>query len=368
MRSGILTLPVYWLRSVYLLAGVVLSMTNLSQAQVSNELSSLLQLGEPQQTEELPAPAKSPSPAPQDERIYLGLDAEQPLEGIGVRVASVTRDSPAWKAGFKTDDRILGINGYAIANMEDMIEQLGKTKPGQSVNFLVHREPRNIQLVAVLMNAEVADRIQSAPGNPASVPAWLGVTATDLTVSFREQFGIGAFRGAAVTQVVNGSPAYQAGVRPGDAIVEAAGRPIETAVDVQKIIETSKPGDLLQLVYYRGSAQQVAKVVLVGDPQILAAQQTPPTLRTPTLPRTSAAKQEVKPLENAASGDSAKPEAQPSDTSPAVAPAVSPDKPSAREAALEAEVAKLRKELAEAQAKLAETRQQLDNILKSLRN
>ena len=42
--------------------------------------------------------------------------------------------------------------------------------------------------------------------------------------------------------------------------------------------------------------------------------------------------------------------------------------PTEREVALEAEVAKLRKELADSQAKLAEMKLQLDNILKALRD
>lgn len=75
---------------------------------------------------------------PADRRIYLGLEAEELTGGgIGVRVTNITKDSPAWKAGFKVGDRI--INGFAIANLEDMVKQLGKTSPGETVRFLVSR-------------------------------------------------------------------------------------------------------------------------------------------------------------------------------------------------------------------------------------
>lgn len=370
-------------------------------AQALEKLSELLQGNQTQQNtaDELPSPARpkqqssalpnklppsktqpsgldSTKVVPDDPvapaRIYLGLEAEQAAEGIGVRVASVTRDSPAWKAGFRVDDRILGVNGFAIGNMDHMVEQLSKTRPGQSVNFLINRDGRNRELLAVLMNAEVADQIQNKPANLANAPAWLGITSSDLSMSFRDQFGIAAFRGAAVTQVVNGSPAYQAGIRPGDAIVEAGGRPIETAAELQRWVEQSRPGDQAQLVYYRGAGRQTTKVVLVGDPQLLPPTQpqrpqafprNETTANRPTIPA-------IKPPQPLPVDPTINPD--PANNPDPNAPLVLEPEPKAqlseREKALEAEVLQLRKQLAEAQAKLAETKQQLDNILRALKD
>lgn len=410
---------------------------HVAQGQVSDSLANLLNLPQTQTQaqvqDELPPPARSsaapkpaapkpaaPAPAvpaqaptqetpdeiPASERIYLGLEAEQAAEGIGVLVTSVNKDSPAWKAGFRIDDRILGINGFAIGKMDDMVEQLSKTRPGQSVNFLVNREGRNAELVAVLMNAELADRIQTKAPTKANVPAWLGVTAHDLSNVFRDQFGIAAYQGAAVTQVVNGSPAYQGGIRPGDAITEIGGRAVESAAEVQRWIESSKPGDQAQIVFYRGNKRESVKVVLVGDPQFLASQ--PQSQKPPAFPRNSTGLGPARPGPavdptgrpngasgvnvggNAASNSTADPNSPlmltgpktppPIPTNPALAndtnalpgqTALTSDgsvQPTEREVALEAEVAKLRKELADSQAKLAEMKLQLDNILKALRD
>lgn len=379
-----------------------------AMAQAPDSLSSILDLPQLRGSDELPPPVPKPAgqaaqvptaaQPPQQaesasERIYLGLDAEPPVEGIGVRVAAVTKDSPAWKSGFKIDDRILGINGFAIGKLDDMVDQLAKTRPGQSVNFLVNREGRNIELIAVLMNADVADQIQNKAATLASSPAWLGVTAHDLSGSFRDQFGLGAFRGAAVTQVLNGSPAYKAGIRPGDAIVEVAGRPVESAAELQRWVESGKPGDQAQVVYFRGASRQTAKIVLAADPQSLVNQpaapkiqafpKTPnlaspgigptkpgpavgPTLAPAQLPPGQLAPAQVPPAQ-LNPGQLA---GQPNPNMPLVLgdPNATSDQPSPREAALEAEVARLRKELADAQTKLAETKQQLDNILKALKD
>lgn len=398
-----LSLPVLGLAVLSTCCSLSVFSTNRACAQVLENASELLQKKQstsPATNDELPAPArpsqaesgpakKAPSAGNQPSRnqfesgtedkataeaspprIYLGLEAEQAVEGIGVRVASVTRDSPAWKAGFRVDDRILGINGFAIASMEHMIEQLSKTRPGQSVNFLVNREGRNRDLVAVLMSAEVADQIQNRPANLADIPAWLGITASDLSNSFREQFGIAAFRGAAVTQVVNGSPAYQAGIRPGDAIVEAGGKSIESAAELQRWVEQAKPGEQGLMIFYRGAGRQSTKVVLVGDPQQLPPQRPQPqrpqafpgnsgsVANRPTTP--SAKPQQPLPVEPSTSADQ---------NASLVLGADQPEMPaSPREQALEAENIELRKQLAEVQAKLAETKQQLDNILRSLKD
>ncbi len=402
---------------------------HIAQGQVSESLANLLNLPQTQtQTQpqdELPPPARpsvprpanpaptvpaqqgAPDEIPASERIYLGLEAEQAAEGIGVLVTSVTKDSPAWKAGFRIDDRILGINGFAIGKMDDMVEQLAKTRPGQSVNFLVNREGRNAALIAVLMNAELADGIQTKAPTKANIPAWLGVTAHDLSNVFRDQFGIAAYQGAAVTQVVNGSPAYQAGIRPGDAITEIGSRAVESAAEVQRWVESAKPGDRAQIVFYRGNTRQSVNVVLVGDPQFLASQ--PPSQKPPAFPRNSTGLGPARPgpavdqtgRPNVAGGanaggtssgnTTADPNAPlmltgpktppPIPTNPALGaidPNATPNnpisnptasaQPTERELALEAEVAKLRKELADSQAKLAEMKLQLDNILKALRD
>lgn len=407
---------------------------HVAQGQVSDSLANLLNLPQTQtQTQiqdELPPPARpsatakpaAPAPAvpaqavptqetpdeiPASERIYLGLEAEQAAEGIGVLVTSVTKDSPAWKAGFRIEDRILGINGFAIGKMDDMVEQLAKTRPGQSVNFLVNREGRNAALIAVLMNAELADGIQTKAPTKANIPAWLGVTAHDLSNVFRDQFGIAAYQGAAVTQVVNGSPAYQGGIRPGDAITEIGGRAVESAAEVQRWIESSKPGDQAQIVFYRGNKRESVKVVLVGDPQFLASQ--PPSQKPPAFPRNATGlgparpgpavdpngRPNIAPGVNGGGNTSGNTTADPDSplmlTGPKTPPPIPTNpalgandpnalpgtmaptndgsvQPTEREVALEAEVAKLRKELADSQAKLAEMKLQLDNILKALRD
>jgi membrane-associated protease RseP (regulator of RpoE activity) len=215
--------------------------------------------------------------------IYLGLEAEETIDGrLGVRVLSVTRQSPAWKAGFEVGDRILAVNGFAISNLQNLVEELGKTRPGDSARFLVNRVGRNIELTAVLVDAELAAALTpSVPSFAPSVaeangiggrtparsngPVYLGLRVNDLTSAFRQQFGISVFRGAAVSEVAKGSPAYRAGIRAGDAVVEADGVPIESANDLLRWVSSAKPGQVVELVVYRGGFSKALEVVLSED-------------------------------------------------------------------------------------------------------
>ncbi len=305
------------------------------------------------------------------QRAYLGLEAEELKGGgVGVRVSDVTRDSPAWKAGFQVNDRIIGINGFAIAGMSGMVQQLGKAKAGQTVTFLVTRDGRNMELIATLINAEIARQQAAAPEDTSAV-AWMGASVHDLTQSFREQFGIAAYRGAAVTQVAPGSPAHLAGIRAGDAITEADGQPIETKLEYESWLEQTKPGDRIPLVIYRGISRIPTQVILTGQPQ---PQPTPAWRRPTPAPRSAAgpaasdSARQPKDSSGTAQPTIAVPQPLPANTNLSETTISQPESTDLRVQELEAQVQQLRDELAEAQAKLVETKKQLDSILRALKD
>lgn len=321
-------------------------------------------------------------------QIYLGLEAEEPVGGgIGVRVSSLVNQSPAWKAGFKVGDRILAINGYAIANLDDMVEQLARTSPGESARFLISRGQRNIPLTAVLMDAQLAGAIGDTGERQAVAEgrAFLGVMVNDLTDSFRKQFGIGVYRGAAVSEVSRGSPANQAGIQAGDAIVEASGVPIESADDLNDWMNQTRPGQQVELRIYRGTYARTVPVVL-------AAATGPSSSSASTFPElelsldNGAELVSPNPLKNATSADaSAKRDQERSvvesanDLSRFVVP---PPRPSEMEEEPDSDVADLlntveqlkqenatlARQLAESQQRLEQTEAKLNRILELLKS
>jgi hypothetical protein len=94
------------------------------------------------------------------QRAYLGLWAEEMTDGIpGLRVAGVTRDSPASKSGFQENDRIIGIDGDSISKNNDMVQKLSTTQPGQTVKFLINRSGLTLELTTILISAAMAQQL-----------------------------------------------------------------------------------------------------------------------------------------------------------------------------------------------------------------
>ncbi len=206
--------------------------------------------------------------------VYLGLEVEELVGGgIGVRVSGLSDKSPAWKAGFKVGDLLQAVDGHAIADIDGMADRLRRIVPGKPTKFLVKRSGRNMELVAVLQNAALANRLGASTGKvdgSVSGPAYLGALASDLTPAFRTQFGLAVYSGAAVTNVAQGSPAQRAGLQPGDAIVEINGTPVNSGDDLMRWMAGAQIGQPAELMIYRGTQPSNLSVVLSGEPNSTA--------------------------------------------------------------------------------------------------
>ena len=71
---------------------------------------------------------------------------------------------------------------------------------------------------------------------------WIGVEPADLSPELMETFGVKAKRGVLITGVLQNGPAAQAGVRPGDVIVEVAGKEIANVSELLSSVAALKPG------------------------------------------------------------------------------------------------------------------------------
>lgn len=79
------------------------------------------------------------------------------------------------------------------------------------------------------------------------VRGWLGVATQDLTPELAESFGLRDASGALVSGVLPKSPADQAGVQPGDVIVDVDGKKIHNAQSMLNVIAQYQPGQEIKL-------------------------------------------------------------------------------------------------------------------------
>jgi S1-C subfamily serine protease len=225
-----------------------------------------------------PSVKSSSQPASPAGGGFLGLTVEAiPGGGFGLTIVDVAADSPAWRAGFRNGDKVVGVAGQAVSTVDTFAEQLARFAPGAAVKFLVDRRGTQANLVAVLQDRRVAGQIHGTrPGTVSQLepdvaalggrpgPAYLGINVSDMSEAYRRQFSIPAYRGASVTEVVPNSPAHSAGIRPGDCIIEIEGTTVQTADIVFETITRSKPGQVISISFYRGRLLNNASIQLIS--------------------------------------------------------------------------------------------------------
>jgi serine protease Do len=86
----------------------------------------------------------------------------------------------------------------------------------------------------------------------------LGVTITNVTPEDAEYYGLPSVSGAKVNEVAEGTPAFEAGIRPQDVIVSVEGKPVGYSGQLQQRIAEFRPGDRVTVTLYRdGERRQV---------------------------------------------------------------------------------------------------------------
>ena len=108
--------------------------------------------------------------------------------------------------------------------------------------------------------------------------AYLGITTTDVTEDLANDLNLPVDSGALITDVVDGGPADDGGLEAGDTplgsginaggdlLVEVDGEKIADSDDVGAAIADKKPGDEVEVVFYRGDKRQTAEVELGKRP------------------------------------------------------------------------------------------------------
>ena len=112
---------------------------------------------------------------------------------------------------------------------------------------------------------EVADRLLT---DGEIGPAFLGIGGHDLDPQDAETFDIGVAQGAQVTEIVDGTPAEDAGIEEGDVIVAIDGRPIDSFTALAARIRLLEPGTVIEIDYVRDGETEQAEIELVEAPDV----------------------------------------------------------------------------------------------------
>jgi serine protease Do len=172
----------------------------------------------------------------------------------GAIVSQVSPNSPASAAGLKNGDVLRELDGKTILNGGALQVAVSEVAPGTNITVGILRDgkPENIHIKVGEFhnNAEVASNSDGS----AQKGAKLGVSVDNITPDVRQQLNLpDNINGAAIASVRPASPAEDAGLSPGDVILEVNRHPVQDADKFVSAVHAAPAGkDILLLVWSRG--------------------------------------------------------------------------------------------------------------------
>jgi serine protease Do len=181
----------------------------------------------------------------------------------GVLVTQVMKDSPAEKAGVKAGDIITSFDGITVTQPQKLSRVVAETAIGKKSNLEILRDGKPLKLTVTieLLNdkLEEIEAKKTKEKNPPSIDSTLGIKLNDITTSLREKFKLDpSVKGAIVSGVNRGSIAAEAGLLPGDVVMQVNRMKIENAAQAIKEIESAKKAgnkDIAFLINRAGSSR-----------------------------------------------------------------------------------------------------------------
>lgn len=180
-------------------------------------------------------------------RGYLGAVTGDFLEdgqARGALVEAVLPATPAAAAGLQAGDVIVAFGGRPVAGERDLQFLVGDADVGVAVTCRVRRGGRDLDLELTPTEESAAAAVGGADDG-----AWLGLVVEPAdgddprVVRLRDALGVAAGRGLMIVAVVPGSAAAEAGLHPGDVVLEIDGKAADGAATWRRLQQEAVGGE-----------------------------------------------------------------------------------------------------------------------------
>ncbi len=202
-------------------------------------------------------------------RVQFGLVVGRPKtvgRFTGLAVDSVGRDSPAEKSGISAGDIILTVDGKKIDSVIDFYISLMNKDIGEPIKV------EYVKSGAVVMRSQTVElelEARPLPNGPALVKTYFQMDVSMLNEDVARKFDFeSAYPILIVTGVDSGGVAGQAGLAPGDLVLEINGAAVSSIEELSLAMEKVAEGDAVQFKIMRisigvfGQVQRQYRVIL----------------------------------------------------------------------------------------------------------
>lgn len=188
-----------------------------------------------------------------DPDLQRSLDLPQ---ASGALVQDVTAGSPGDRAGIRTYDLIVAVDGRAIAGNDELIELIASREPGSVADLQIVRDGRPMNLgVKLAERPRRARRVENsdeAPQPSSRRDMGLGLSVRELDGGFSERFRVpDTVEGVIVSRVEPLSPAFDADIERGHIVLEVNRKPVRSIEDYRRLTAGARSGDVFTLYLYK---------------------------------------------------------------------------------------------------------------------
>jgi serine protease Do len=177
-------------------------------------------------------------------------------DASGAVISQVTPDSPAGHAGLKSGDVLRELNGKKIEDGRELQVAVSLTAPGTAIDLGILRDGKPASVKVTVGEFQKEKSEEASNTGAGEQRGRLGLTVADLSPDVRQQLHVPEqVHGAAISEVRPGSAADDAGLTPGEVILEVDRHPVTDADNfVSQIHAVPQGKDVLLLVWSNGGA------------------------------------------------------------------------------------------------------------------
>ena len=168
----------------------------------------------------------------------------------------------------------LGRNRLGLSTFENFIQTDAAINPGNSggalvdargalvgINTAIYSQGGGSLGIGFAVPVDLARQVMDdLVRDGRVVRGWIGVEPRDLTADLAASLRLDKVQGVLITGVLQGGPAAQAGVRPGDVVTAVAARPVLSTADLLKAVAALKPQSSARLSVLRNGQPQDVEV------------------------------------------------------------------------------------------------------------